>query len=179
MTQTGIPSPSTDTSPYQIRLLEEKDLPGLEWEGEFRHYRRLYAEAFRRMQRNLALLWVAEQGDRIVGQVFIQLKCDRPELCDGYSRAYLYAFRVRPECRGQGLGSRMIQVVEAELLERGYHFLTLNVARENLAARRLYRRHGFHIVAPEPGEWQYVDDKGFLVDVHEPAWRMEKELHPA
>jgi ribosomal protein S18 acetylase RimI-like enzyme len=160
-----------------IRNLIESDLIALEWEGEFSHYRRLYQDAYRRMLRGLSILWVAElPGTGILGQVFIQLQCDRPELCDGVNRAYLYGFRIRQSFRGCGLGSAMMDTVEDDLSSRGFSTLTLNVARENIDAIRLYRRRGFRITAPEPGRWQYIDDTGTLVSVHEPAWRMEKRI---
>jgi ribosomal protein S18 acetylase RimI-like enzyme len=160
-----------------IRHLEEGDLPRLEWEGEYMHYRRLYQDAYRRMLRGLSLLWVADQpGQMLLGQVFIQFHCDRIELCDGVNRAYLYGFRIRPAYRGCGLGSAMLETVQEDLRQRGFSFLTLNVARDNFDAIRLYKRKGFVIVAPEPGNWQYLDHTGVLVSVHEPAWRMEKQL---
>lgn len=161
----------------QIRTLREADLPGLEWEGEYTHFRRLYQEAYRRQVRGLSILWVADlPGSGILGQVFIQLNCDRPELCNGYDRAYLYSFRVRPAFRGQGLGTRIMETIEADLVERGYRYLTLNVARENHRAQELYLRRGFRIIAPEPGRWSYMDEKGIQHQVVEPAWRMEKRL---
>lgn len=159
-----------------VRQAREDDLPALEWEGQFQRYRRLYQDAYRRSKHGLVVMWVAELDQRLIGQVFIQLKCDRPELCDGSERAYLYAFRVRPEYRSKGLGRYMVQVVEKDLLSRGFSWLTLNVARDNPDAMRLYRRLGFRIVAPEAGEWQYIDHQGCLVEVQEPAWRMEKRL---
>lgn len=161
----------------RIRYLEERDLPALEWEGEFIHFRRLYHDAYRRMLRGLSVLWVAELAETgLLGQVFIQLQCDRPELCDGANRAYLYGFRVRPAYRGCGLGSAMMLAAESDLSARGFSALTLNVARDNSDAIRLYRRRGYRIIAPEPGNWSYIDHTGTLVDVHEPAWRMEKYL---
>jgi ribosomal protein S18 acetylase RimI-like enzyme len=160
-----------------IRQVRKDDLPALEWEGEYSHFRFIYQDAFRRALRGLSVLWVAELEEKgILGQVFIQLQCDRPELCNGIDRAYLFGFRVRPAYRSLGVGSAMLRVVERDLVERGYRFLTLNVARENVDAIRLYQRRGFQIVAPEPGRWQYVDEEGRTRDVHEPAWRMEKML---
>ncbi|RPJ37769.1 MAG: hypothetical protein EHM21_17775, partial [Chloroflexi bacterium] len=86
-----------------VRTVAEADLPGMEWDGEYTHFRRMYAEAYQRMRRGYTVLWVAElPGTGLVGQVFIQLVCDRPELADGQERAYLYSFRVRSAYRGQG-----------------------------------------------------------------------------
>jgi ribosomal protein S18 acetylase RimI-like enzyme len=160
-----------------VRQVTADDLIGLEWDGEYRHFRRVYAEAFQRMQRGFSILWIAElSGKGIVGQVFIQFICDRHELADGMQRAYLYSFRVRNTYRGQGIGTRIMDVVEDDLRERGFHYVTLNVARDNPRAQRLYVRRGYHVVAPEAGIWSYLDDQGIWRQVEEPAWRMEKEL---
>lgn len=161
----------------RVRLIREEDLPALEWDGEFTHFRRLYADAYRRVVRGLSLMWVADlPNNEIIGQVFIQFNCDRPELCNGIDRAYLYSFRVRPDYRSKGVGSKIMDVVERDLVLRGFHYLTLNVARDNYRAYELYLRRGFHVVAPEPGRWSYIDDQGKLREVLEPAWRMEKNL---
>src|SRR5512144_1880968 len=84
-----------------VRLATKADLPGMEWDGEFTHFRRVYAEAYQRMERGYTLLWVAEladadlasqvlsatfSGSGLVGQVFIQMVCDRPELADGIEK---------------------------------------------------------------------------------------------
>lgn len=160
-----------------IRPMIEEDLAGLEWDGEYTHFRRVYAEAYQRMQRGLSILWVAElPGAGPIGQVFIQFVCDRPELADGAERAYLYSFRVRDEYRSRGLGSLIMDAVEEDLRSRGFRYVTLNVARDNPRAQRLYARRGYHVVAPEPGVWSYPDEKGVWHQVEEPAWRMEKSI---
>ena len=162
---------------FKIRLMQESDLPALEWDGEFTHFRLIYESVFKRMKRGSAMAWVAENAEKkIVGQVFLQLDCDRPELADGWSRAYLFSFRIKPEYRNREIGTRMVAVLENFLRERKFRSLTLNVARNNLDAIRLYERLGFKIVAPEPGIWSYVDHKHHLQTVEEPSWRMEKFL---
>jgi ribosomal protein S18 acetylase RimI-like enzyme len=161
----------------QIRKMVEDDLPSLEWDGEYAHFRRVYQDAFNRFQRGLSVLWVAELPDTgVIGQVFIQLICDRPELADGTNRAYLYSFRVRPEYRSAGLGTHIMQVVFDDLRQRGFNSLTLNVAKDNPRARNLYERNHFHIVAHEPGRWTFQDETGGWRTVEEPAWRMERRL---
>lgn len=158
-----------------VRHVEKEDLPVLEWEGEFAHFRPLYRDTYRGAERGEALMWLAELPPKILlGQVFVSLNSNRPELADGISRAYVYGFRVRPQYRRLGVGSHIMDVVEADLIERGYQRVTLNVARDNPAARQLYERLGYRITAAEPGNWYYIDEKGVRHDVHEPAWRMEK-----
>ncbi len=176
--QTSIMAPAW-LSCISIRHLTAADLPALEWGGEYTHFRHVYAEAYQRMLKGLSILWGAElPGQGLVGQVFIQLDCDRPELADGFYRAYLYSFRVQPQYRGVGLGSLMMKVVEEDLCQRGFHSLTLNVAKDNLRAQKLYARHGYQIVAHEPGVWHYLDHQNNWRYVKEEAWRMEKNLLP-
>jgi ribosomal protein S18 acetylase RimI-like enzyme len=173
----AIPLPDDWLSDVVIRTLRPTDLPALEWDGEYIHFRRLYAGAYERQQQGLSVLWVAElPPNGIIGQVFIQLTADRPELADGHTRAYLYSFRVRPAYRSQGLGTAMLAVLEDDLRARGFHSLTLNVAKDNPRARALYERRGFQVVGDEPGIWSYPDHNGKWRRVVEPAWRMEKPL---
>jgi ribosomal protein S18 acetylase RimI-like enzyme len=160
-----------------VRHARKEDLPGMEWGGEYKHFRRVYAEAFQHMQRGHSILWLAEHPETgLIGQVFIQLICDRHELADGQDRAYLYSFRVQSNYRSRGVGSRMMDVVENDLLQRGYRYVTLNVARDNARAQQLYIHRGYIVVAPEPGVWSYPDEDGIWHRMEEPAWRMEKAL---
>jgi len=161
----------------QIRPVKKSDLAGLEWDGEYTHFRRVYADAFQRVLKGLSLIWVADLPEKgIVGQLFIQLNCDRPELADGIHKAYMYAFRIRPDFRSYGLGSKILQIIEDDLRQRGFSTLTLNVAKDNLRARQLYERRGFVTTSDEPGIWSYPDEKGVWQHVNEPAWRMENPL---
>ncbi len=69
-----------------------------------------------------------------------------------------------------------MEVAEKDLRDRYYQWTTLNVARTNERARNLYECLGYKVVAPEPGRWSYLDDKGIRQYVEEPAWRMEKYI---
>jgi ribosomal protein S18 acetylase RimI-like enzyme len=160
-----------------IRNATLEDLPALEWDGEFAHFRRLYNEVYQSSLRGEAVLWVVEApGAGVVGQVFVQLRSARTELADGSTRAYVYGFRIQPAYRSQGIGTRLLQSVENDLAKRGFRRVVLNVSRINLGARRLYERLGYRVVAAEPGRWSYYDQFGRRQEVHEPAWRMEKAL---
>ncbi len=162
-----------------IRHATRDDLSGLEWDGQFTHFRRLFAQAFHRAEEDEAVLWVAELPPTgLIGQLFVQLESHQTELADGSSRAYIYSFRVQPPYRGTGIGTMLMQTAEIDLRKRGYHRITLNVGRNNPDARRLYKRFGYIVVADEPGRWSYIDHSGHRRHVNEPSWRMEKELLP-
>lgn len=158
-----------------IRHVSRNDLPALEWEGEFSHFRYIFAQAFRLMQLGDVIMWVADLPSfGLIGQLFVQLYGPHQLYPIEDTYAYIYGFRVRPMFRGHGIGSNLLNKAETDLMRRGFSRITLNVAQENLSARRLYERRGYRVVAPEPGNWSYLDDKGRRQFVNEPAWRMEK-----
>ncbi len=160
-----------------IRKMRAEDLSGLEWDGELIHLRQIFTQAYDQYRSGEAVLWVADLPETgIIAQAFVQLDSRRSELADGDQRAYLYGFRVRERYRNKGIGSKMLQVIEADLRRRGYRSVTLNVGQDNPNARRLYERQGYQVVAPEPGRWSYTNHLGERVQVNEPAWRMEKTL---
>ena len=161
----------------KIRLLRQVDLPALEWDGEYTHFRRIYSDAYDRAKSGLSILWVADMPEvGIIGQLFVQLNNEWTQLVGGEKRGYIYAFRIRPTYRNGGLGSRMLEVAEADLERRGFDTVTLNVAKNNPDAQRLYERFGYRVVSSEPGRWSYPDEKGVWHNVEEPAWHMEKKL---
>ena len=164
-------------SQVAIRPVKQTDLPTLEWDGEYAHFRRLYADIYQSTRDGRALMWVAELSrNEIIGQIFVQLKSNRTELADGVQRAYIYGFRIKPDYRRNGLGTRMLWVVENELAHRKFNIVNLNVSRDNIEARRLYEQNGYELVGLDPGIWSYLDPEGVKREVHEPAWRMEKLL---
>jgi len=168
---------STLSALLNIRAASDSDLIQLEWEGEYRHFRRLYQDIYASSKKGDAILWVVElNGSGVIGQACVQLTSARKDLADGSHRAYLYGFRVHPMYRNQGIGSYVLQYVETDLYRRGFTKVCLNVGRENHEALRLYHRHGYRIVGMEAGEWSYLDENGMRQYIHEPAWRMEKSL---
>ena len=59
-------------------------------------------------------------------------------------QAHINNLAVRPELRGRGLGSEMLEAVVKEARQLGADSLTLEVRRSNVAAQRLYQGAGFH-----------------------------------
>ncbi len=175
----AIPPSPPKVSNVLIRQIEKDDLPDLEWDGEYIHFRRLYAEVYQSSVIGKALLWGAYYpGEGLIGQLFVQLTSARSELADGKQRAYIYGFRIKTPFRGYSIGTYMLHFIEQDLVKRGFKLVTLNVGQDNPSARRLYERNGYHVVSEEPGNWSYLDHLGHRQNIHEPAWRMEKTLSP-
>lgn len=59
-------------------------------------------------------------------------------------QAHINNLAVRPELRGRGLGTQMLEAIVSEAQRLGAESLTLEVRASNVAAQRLYERAGFH-----------------------------------
>jgi ribosomal protein S18 acetylase RimI-like enzyme len=161
----------------RYRKLVEADLREIEWEGEYSMYRRVYADVYQRVERGLALMWVAELPEfGLVGQAFVQLKMHDRSCANGRTRAYIHSFRVRPAMRSRGLGSAIMAFIEQDLIQRGFHEVTLNVAEDNEGALRLYQRLGYKVLKKISGKWSFYDEKGKLQNMVEPGYRLIKIL---
>lgn len=161
---------------FDIRSAKESDLSHMEWEGEFRRFRRLYRQAWKDVKRGRRMILVAEADGGHIGQIIIQLGANVPVLDDGVSTGYLHAFRVRPVFRNQGVGTRLIQQAEEWLRKRRIERVAIAVDKANPEARRLYERLGFSVVGEDPGEWTYLDDEGKERTVSEPSYILAKSL---
>jgi len=161
----------------RYREAVEADLREIEWDGAYTQYRQVYADVYRRTGRGLALMWVAELPELgLVGQAFVQLKMHDRSCANGRTRAYLHSFRVRPAMRNRGMGTALMAFIEQDLLQRGFHEVTLNVAEDNEGALRLYQRLGYSVVKKISGKWSFYDDKGKLQNVVEPGYRLLRVL---
>ena len=105
-------------------------------------------EDMRRWMRAVAFpayeVWVADDGDRLVG--FMAL--GRPDWLE-----HLY---VHPSSTGQGLGSRFVELAKQELGGA----VQLWTFQSNAGAQRFYERHGF-----VPVEWTDGDNEEQAPDV--------------
>lgn len=163
---------------YTIRPLQRADANAIEWEGEFTHFRRIYARAFERAEAGHAALWgIDDEQGVLVGQVFVLLYNETDtEAADGAERAFIHSFRIRPAHRNRGLGAWLLGFAEADLRARNFRWVSLNVASDNPGAIRLYERLGYRRQHAIAGYWSFVDHLGTQRSLHEPGWRMGKKI---
>ena len=90
-----------------------------------------------------AVFWTLDNGGELIGELYVFLELEDRDLADGESTAYLCAFRVNKEFRGQGLGSGLMAAALADLKERGFRNATIGVEPDEPQNIRLYRRLGF------------------------------------
>ncbi len=89
-----------------------------------------------------AVFWTVERDGELIGELYAFLHIEEDEdFADGSATAYLCAFRVKKEFRGQGLGSRMMEEALADLKARGFQRATIGASEER--NKKLYRRMGF------------------------------------
>ena len=165
-------------SPLIIRAMQAADLPTLEWEGAFTHFRELYKLAYERMQKGNAICWLADIPQQsVVGQVFVLLYSrGNRKVADGRRRARIHSFRVRPKFQNGGIGTRLMAHSEGDLQARGFTSVSLMVAKDNLGGLRFYDRIGYETIGEDDGHWNYVDHLGKQKDVYEPSWIMQKSI---
>lgn len=160
-----------------IRQVNKADLPDLEWNGEYWKFREMFTELYQYSLTGRALLWLVFSPDGVlIGQAFVMLKSGEPDAADGKNRAYVFSFRVKKEWRNRGIGSHLMKFIEEDLKQRGFQFVTLNVAKDNLDALRLYQRLGYEVVSSRAGIWSFRDPNGIVHQVNEPSWRMIKSI---
>ena len=85
--------------------------------------------------------WIAERDGERVGAVFVVRKSD--------TEAQLRLLILTPEARGLGLGARLTDECIAFARARGYAKLVLWTHANLLAARAIYAKRGFRLVASE------------------------------
>jgi len=165
-----------DVVQYRIRPAEASDLAALEWEGEYKHFRRVYRQALQEAERGNRLLLVAEVEEGLIGQIFIAFENAWKGRFRGHSAAYLHSFRVKEAYRNQGVGRSLLARAEAEIIAHGFERAVISVAKENSAALRLYESRGYRIFSEDAGNWSYFDHEGVLQQMHEPAYVLQKQL---
>lgn len=109
------------------------------------------AESWRRRRQMYADI-LAEDGSlhlaldrgRIVGHAICEREEGRSPTWE-WPRSFLAIVDVvvLPEARGKGIGTRLLEAIEADARERGVDAVDLMVAAPNEQARGFYERHGF------------------------------------
>lgn len=125
----------------RIRRAELRDADGLGrcLDAAYAHYRNRIAD-LPSMSESCAeeiaehLVWVAEDGDRIVGGLVLMSG-------DGFMR--LANVAVHPDLRGQGLGRRLLTLAETEAWDRGFAELRLTTHADMPETVQLYARNGW------------------------------------
>ena len=88
----------------------------------------------------VGILFAARDGEEVVGMVSLLFTVSTAE---GGPACWLEDMVVRPDRRGDGLGSRLLQHAIDYAESHGFTRIALLIDRENSGALRFYERHGF------------------------------------
>lgn len=85
-------------------------------------------------------------GDPAAGLALLSF---RPTVWDAGPVALLDELYVKPDLRGQGLGTELLHRAFAVARERGAETFEINVDEGDVDARRFYERHGVALTGPD------------------------------
>ena len=154
-----------------VRPCREEDLSNLEWFGCFTHHREIFRQAYERQLRGEVVMLIADLQGFPVGQAWLDLEKRRTE-----SIGVLWAVRVLPFLRNLGIGSLLIRAAERLLHTRGMDGAELGVEKDNVEARRLYERLGYHLVGEVSEEYGYTTPDGISAHHVVDQWILRKDL---
>jgi ribosomal protein S18 acetylase RimI-like enzyme len=90
-----------------------------------------------------AFAFVARGNGRALGYAYVVVEGPDPVWYTGDTHAYLAALSVTPERRGEGIGSALLDAVDAELERRGVVDVEIGVDTGNDVAAHLYESRGY------------------------------------
>ena len=97
---------------------------------------------------------VAEVDGKVAGAAWSRIMEDYGHI-DNHAPSL--ALSLLPDCRGQGIGTRLLDGLLVLLQKQGYQRVSLSVQAEN-PALRLYQREGFKMVETRGSEYLMVRD---------------------
>jgi ribosomal-protein-alanine N-acetyltransferase len=88
--------------------------------------------------------------------------------------AHLLNVAVHPTKRHQGYGRIIMAEIEALCIKEGLKRVILEVARKNVAARRLYRTCGFHSIGFRKNYYGVTKDDALIMEKYLPPSEMDQ-----
>jgi len=95
------------------------------------------------LQAATAELWVAKKNFKVVGKVYFFKALSDTDFADATTRAYITNFYVASQYRGQGIGTKLLEAIFAQLKQNGFSQVTIGVDESESQNLRLYQKLGF------------------------------------
>lgn len=89
-----------------------------------------------------AVFWTVDNDGELIGELyaFEDIEEDR-DFANGKDTAYLCAFRIRKDYRGQGLGTRLMETAISDLRNKGFRYATIGA--DDSEHIEMYEHMGF------------------------------------
>ncbi len=96
-----------------------------------------------------AIFWTVENDNELIGELYVFKNLEDKDFADGISTAYLCAFRVREDYRGNGIGSSLLNSVLEDIKSSGFARVTIGVSPDEERNLKLYKNLGFNNIVKE------------------------------
>lgn len=106
--------------------------------------------------------WTIDLKNDLIGELYVFWDSPDKDEANGIDRAYLCAFRIKPEYQNKGYGKQLLSTVVDEILGNGFTEITIGIDnREYLKLDKLYSSLGFTQVLKEKSvDLHYLDRRG-------------------
>jgi ribosomal protein S18 acetylase RimI-like enzyme len=98
---------------------------------------------YENIKNNNAQFWAYDKDGKLAGELYVFKSLDDTDFADGKDKAYLCAFQISKDLRGQGYGTKLISHVINHLKNEGIKTVTIGVDETEEANVRLYHKLGF------------------------------------
>ena len=106
------------------------------------------------LHNKLAVFCVAEQNGQVLG--YAGMQCVMGE-------CYINNIAVFPQFRGMGIGTRLVQMLMEQAIQRDGVFISLEVRVSNLPALGLYRKLGFEVLSVRKGYYSEPVEDAYVM----------------
>lgn len=154
-----------------VRDLQIDEVPLLSWSGGAPHLQYIRAAVARRSLGDVEVIavWI-ESAPVAVGAI---------EYADHDPLGKLWMLNVHPDHQSRGLGTLVIRELETRALARGCTTTALSVEKENVRARALYERLGYHTVGSTIESWERESESGRVFTYFADCYVMNRRLDDA
>lgn len=130
----------------------------------------------RNIEKGNAVFWTLDREGELIGELYAYLDLPDRDFADGRTTAYLCAFRIRKEYRGQGYGTMLMSKVLEELKEMDLNYVTIGVGSDEPRNIRLYKRFGFNTKIKDCNYDPCDMDENMQPRYEEAAWWLLKKI---
>jgi ribosomal protein S18 acetylase RimI-like enzyme len=146
-----------------IKLCEEKDIELLEREIPSPGQSKFHIGRLKLQKDGTASYLIAWHNEKPVGHLLVKWNGFGPVMPKGLKDIpELNSFEVAENSRGNGIGTSLIKAAEDLAKQKGIKTIGLLVNHDNLKAKLLYERLGYHDsnTGTYVDEWEAIDDSG-------------------